>query len=452
MAFNIKDFLNEESKKEVIDDFPIKKISVKKLHPSKQNFYSIDPKEIEALKDTIELVGVQENLVVREITEGEFAGEYEIIVGHKRHLAVSELVAEGKVREFVPCKIDYSGNSALRELILIFTNSTQRERSDYEKMHEIQRVRELLENYARTNDLPGRKRDIIAGILNTSKSTISRLDNIRRHMIPEFMEEYKAGKIPTATANEIAGISDERQQELWQQDRETGSIKKKEAVAVKQEEKSKPETKEEIQTQPESAEEKQEQVRQGKTRQGEQEDILEQEPQEETTVTVTRTQDNTDRKTLIIAGRINPNKEYNGMNVRYFTDAITNSDLFDNDFWSSWVDPAVDKASLITDYRGLTTKYISNAGERCQIIISDRIGVNILEAGVVGTICIKEFVELVDALILTKVVQVKQPEIDIPYWIKETAREIAGLAIYATPEELAALQEIALRMKERVKK
>ena len=216
MAFDIKKFMNEESKKEVIDDFPIKKISVKKLHPSKQNFYNIDPKEIEALKDTIELVGVQENLVVREIKEGDFAGEYEIIVGHKRHLAVSELAAEGKVTEFVPCKIDYSGNSALRELILIFTNSTQRERSDYEKMHEIQRVRELLEDYAKNNDLPGRKRDIIAGILNTSKSTISRLDNIRRHIIPEFMQEYKAGKIPTATANEIAGISSERQRELWQ--------------------------------------------------------------------------------------------------------------------------------------------------------------------------------------------------------------------------------------------
>ena len=262
MAFDIKKFMNEESKKEVIDDFPIKKISVKKLHPSKQNFYNIDPKEIEALKDTIELVGVQENLVVREIKEGEFAGEYEIIVGHKRHLAVSELATEGKVTEFVPCKIDYSGNSALRELILIFTNSTQRERSDYEKMHEIQRVRELLEDYAKNNDLPGRKRDIIAGILNTSKSTISRLDNIRRHIIPEFMQEYKAGKIPTATANEIAGISDEGQQELWQQYRETGSIKKKEAAAVKQEEKPQPEAKEETQTQPEKREEKPEQIKQ----------------------------------------------------------------------------------------------------------------------------------------------------------------------------------------------
>lgn len=241
MPFNIKDFLNEESRKEMIDNFSIKKISVKKLHPSMKNFYDINPEEIAALKDTIELVGIQENLVVREIAEGEYAGEYEIIAGHKRHLAVSELAEEGKVTEFVPCRIDESGSGTLQELALIFTNSTQRERSDYEKMQEIQRVRELLEGYSRNNDLPGRKRDIIAGILNTSKSTISRLDNIRRHMLPEFMEEYKAGRISTAAANEIAGASSEKQRALWQQYRENGSIRQSQAAAVRQEERPHPE-------------------------------------------------------------------------------------------------------------------------------------------------------------------------------------------------------------------
>lgn len=444
MAFNIKDFLNEESKKEVIDDFPIKKISVKKLHPSEQNFYNIDPNEIEALKDTIELVGVQENLVVREITDGDFAGEYEIIVGHKRHLAVSELAAKGKVTEFVPCKIDYSGNSALRELILIFTNSTQRERSDYEKMHEIQRVRELLEDYAKNNDLPGRKRDIIAGILNTSKSTISRLDNIRRHIIPEFMQEYKAGKIPTATANEIAGISRERQRELWQQYEETGTIKKKEAAAVKQEEK--PEAKEEMQTQPESTEEKQEQARQEKQRQEELEDIPE---QEETTVTVTRTQDNTDRKTLIIAGRINPNKEYNGMNVKYFMDAVTNSDLFDTEFWEKWQNPDIYKPSLLTECAGVIETFSSSTGELCECSFNEGFTVTRQEAHQTANITSIELAELIDALIYTKVIEIKTERVDVAYWGKETARELARLSMWLSVQELAVMQDIALKLKER---
>lgn len=464
MAFDIKDFMNEESKKEVIDDFPIKKISVKKLHPSKQNFYNIDPKEIEALKDTIELVGIQENLVVREITEGEFAGEYEIIVGHKRHLAVSELVAEGKVTEFVPCKIDYSGNSALRELILIFTNSTQRERSDYEKMHEIQRVRELLEDYAKNKDLPGRKRDIIAGILNTSKSTISRLDNIRRHIIPEFMEEYKAGKIPTATANEIAGISDERQQELWQQYRETGSIKKKEAAAVKQEEKPQPKGKEEKQAQPEETEEqpKEKQIDEDCKQQLNEEEseiynsrweneIPSEEIEEETTVTVTRTQDNADRKTLIIAGQINPNKEYSGMNVKYFVDAVT-SNLFDMEFWKKWKNPNIRRQSLLADYAGVIETFSSSTGELCECSFDKGFSITRQEAHQTANITLIELDELINALIYTKVIEIKTERVDVAYWGKETARELARLSIYLTEQELAVMQDIVLKLKERAEK
>lgn len=416
MAFDIKDFLNTESKKEMADDFVLKKIQAEKLHPSDKNFYEMDPVEIEALKETIELVGVQENLVVKKISAGENAGDYEIIAGHKRHRAVTELLAEGKeVSPLLPCKVESDADGVKNELILIFTNSTQRERSDYCKMQEIQRVRELLEEYAKYNDMPGRKRDVIAGILNTSKSTIGRLDNIRRNIIPDFLEEYKAGKISTTAANEIAGATLEEQHQLLEKYKETGSIKAKEAAQIKAEE--------------------------NKT-----------EDEPNTEVTITRQTDNTDRKSLVIAGQINPNKEYNGMSVAYFIDAITNSDLFDNDFWSGWVDPTTSKPDFIREYQGILTAYTARTGEPCQVEITDKVTVKRTEAAAVGEICLKEFTEIVDALILTKVVTVQTEEIDIPYWIKETAREIAGLAIWATEEDLSVLQDVALRMKERANK
>lgn len=452
MAFDIKDFLNTESKKEMADDFVLKKIPAEKLHPSDKNFYEMDPVEIEALKETIELVGVQENLVVKKISAGENAGDYEIIAGHKRHRAVTELLAEGKeVSPLLPCKVESDADGVKNELILIFTNSTQRERSDYCKMQEIQRVRELLEEYAKYNNVPGRKRDVIAGILNTSKSTIGRLDNIRRNIIPDFLEEYKAGKISTTAANEIAGATPEEQHQLLEKYKETGGIKAKEAAQIKEPEQQLPgqiniedypgivpesNKPEEIKTEPQEI----------KTEKTETED----EPNTE--VTITRQQDNTDRKSLVIAGQINPNKEYNGMSVAYFIDAITNSDLFDNDFWSGWVDPTTSKPDLIKEYQGVLTAYTARTGEPCQVEITDKVTVKRTEAAAVGEICLKEFAEIVDALILTKVVTVQTEEIDIPYWIKETAREIAGLAIWATPEELSVLQDIALKMKERAGK
>lgn len=434
MAFDINDFLNTESKKEMADDFVLKKIPAEKLHPSDKNFYEMDPVEIEALKETIELVGVQENLVVKKISAGENAGDYEIIAGHKRHRAVTELLAEGKeVSPLLPCKVESDADGVKNELILIFTNSTQRERSDYCKMQEIQRVRELLEKYAKYNNVPGRKRDVIAGILNTSKSTIGRLDNIRRNIIPDFLEEYKAGKISTTTANEIAGATPEEQHQLLEKYKETGSIKAKEVAQIIVPESNK---QEENKTEPQEI----------KTEENKTED----EPNTE--VTITRQTDNTDRKSLVIAGQINPNKEYNGMSVAYFIDAITNSDLFDNDFWSGWVDPTTSKPDFIREYQGILTAYTARTGEPCQVEITDKVTVKRTEAAADGEICLKEFAEIVDALILTKVVTVQTEEIDVPYWIKETAREIAGLAIWATPEELSVLQDIALKMKERAGK
>lgn len=452
MAFDIKDFLNTESKKEMTDDFVLKKIPAEKLHPSDKNFYEMDPVEIEALKETIELVGVQENLVVKKISAGENAGDYEIIAGHKRHRAVTELLAEGKeVSPLLPCKVESDADGVKNELILIFTNSTQRERSDYCKMQEIQRVRELLEEYAKYNDMPGRKRDVIAGILNTSKSTIGRLDNIRRNIIPDFLEEYKAGKISTTAANEIAGATPEEQHQLLEKYKETGSIKAKEAAQIKEPEQQLPgqvniEDYPGIVPESNKQEENKTEPQEIKTEENKTED----EPNTE--VTITRQTDNTDRKSLIISGQINSNKEYNGMNINYYIDAITNSDLFDNDFWSGWVDPSRAKPDLIRDYQGIMTAYTARTGEPCQVEITDKVTIKRTEAAAVGEICFKEFAEIVDALILTKVIEVQTEEIDIPYWIKETAREIARAAIWATEEDLSVLQDIALRMKERANK
>ncbi len=451
MAFDIKDFFNEASKKEMTDDFAIKKIPAEKLYPSTQNFYAMDPAEIKALKETIELVGVQENLVVKEINDGEHAGDYEIIAGHKRHRAVTELLAEGKdISPLLPCKVE-SADSVKNELILIFTNSTQRERSDYCKMQEAQRVRELLREYAKYNDLHGRKRDIIAGILNTSKSVIGRLDNIRSNIIPEFLEEYKDGKISTDAADKIAGATPEQQRQLLEKYKETGSIIAKDAEEIKEPQlpgqyniedypgivpdQTEDEQAEEIETEETEAEEIE--VEEGETEESEPE------------VTITRQQDNTDRKSLIISGQINQNKEYNGMNAAYFIDAIINSDLFNDDFWKSWVDPAMTKEDIIKDYQGVLTAYTARTGEPCQVEITDKVTVKRTEAAAVGEISFKELAEIIDALILTEAVTVHTEEVNVPYWTKETAREIARLAIWATPEELSVLQDIALKMKER---
>jgi Predicted transcriptional regulators len=233
MAFNINNFLNAESKQAIKSDFKTVKISIHKLRPApdKENFYHIDDTEVETTARTIELVGIQQNFVVKPIEDTD---EFEVVVGHKRRLAVLKLLAEGKTEyEMIPCKIEETGDDVRNELILIFTNSTQRDRTDYERMKEIKRVKELLTEYQKDNKLTGRKQEIIAAILGTSKSQVGRLENIDHNLIEEFKTEFAAGKINTSTANEIAGLDKEAQQALYEAYKETGSLTAKDAKEIK---------------------------------------------------------------------------------------------------------------------------------------------------------------------------------------------------------------------------
>jgi len=173
MGFNINSFLNDESKKEIKSDWKPVKLSVHKLRPAagKENFYHMDDREVEETARTIELVGIQQYPVVKPV---EGTDEYEIIAGHKRRLAVLRLIAEGKTEyEMIPCKIESAADSIRNRLILIFTNSTQRERTDYEKMQEIKEVRKLLEEWQKNNELSGKLQNIIAEVLGTNKTKVA---------------------------------------------------------------------------------------------------------------------------------------------------------------------------------------------------------------------------------------------------------------------------------------
>lgn len=232
MAFNINDFLNAESKKERKADWKPVKINVKKLRPApdKTNFYHAGDREIKELAESIELIGLQQYPVVRPV-EGK--DEYEVIAGHKRRLALLRLLEEGKTEyEMIPCKVE-PPDRIRNELTLIFTNSTQRERSDYEKMREAERVRELLNEYQKTHALTGRKQNIIAEILGTNKTKIGTLDHISHNLIGPFQREFEAGKISTSTANEIAGLKQDAQRALYETYQGTGYLTAEEARAAK---------------------------------------------------------------------------------------------------------------------------------------------------------------------------------------------------------------------------
>ncbi len=198
-------------KKTTDDSFKIVEIDIDKLIPNERNFYSTD--EIEDLKNTIEALGIQENLIVEEKNED---GLYKLIAGHRRVLATKELITEGRLDiKTLPCKIDT--NSELeRRIILIITNSTARELSAFEKMKQVAEMKEIAKELNENPDtkIKGSTRDYIAQMLKMSPTEVARYDSINKKLDTDIKVELESENISTDTAYEISKLKPEQQEEI----------------------------------------------------------------------------------------------------------------------------------------------------------------------------------------------------------------------------------------------
>ncbi|WP_273328190.1 ParB/RepB/Spo0J family partition protein [Vallitalea guaymasensis] len=202
-----------------INKIKIIPISVHDLIPSNNNFYSVE--EIAALKDSIEMFGLKQNLTVKALDNG----KYRVIAGHRRFLASLALVEEGKEEfEMVPCSIETNINDIKEELILITTNSTTRQLSDWEKTQQAQRIKGLLQEYRKQEKISGRTREIIAQILDTSPTQISRMESISKHLTEEFKQEFQQDNINISTAYELSTLPEQVQQEIIEEYEDTGTL------------------------------------------------------------------------------------------------------------------------------------------------------------------------------------------------------------------------------------
>ena len=126
----------------------VQMIHYTKLKPSPDNFY--DTEGIEKLAAAIRIAGEVKNPLRVRKTD---IDEYEVNEGHRRRLATIYNVEQLGIKEFefVPCVVEDT-TSTIGKLNLILSNSTQRERTEYEKMQETAKLRILLEQYAKENE------------------------------------------------------------------------------------------------------------------------------------------------------------------------------------------------------------------------------------------------------------------------------------------------------------
>ncbi len=226
--FNLTELLNQRSKeiaqqetaaeKDTTNEGVSTTADIEDLIPSKDNFYSVE--DVQDLKQSIELLGILQPLLVTD----EEDGKRRIIAGHRRRLAIMQLVDEGKERfRYVPIMVKPTKNAILDRLALIMTNRF-REKTDWEKMTESIETEKLVQELKAQMDIPGRTRDLLAEIIDASPAQLGRYKAIYNNLTAELMAEFKAGKIGVSVIYEISQLEKEWQLRSLEVFRENGAL------------------------------------------------------------------------------------------------------------------------------------------------------------------------------------------------------------------------------------
>lgn len=212
-AFNLADVLAgagvniDTGKREQIEY-----ISIDLIDQDSNNFYHLSG--LDDLASNIALVGLQQPILVRPCGD-----RYTIISGHRRHAALTKLIAEDGREDLrqVPCIVDRSQDSPeLTQLKLIYANASTRTMTSAEQSAQTEQVKKLLYQLKEQGmEFPGRMRDYVAQICKISTGKLARLKVIRDHLIPEFAKLWQQGKLTEGAAYVLAGHGATQQKMVW---------------------------------------------------------------------------------------------------------------------------------------------------------------------------------------------------------------------------------------------
>ena len=155
---------------------------------------------------------VLQNVLVRKINDD----QYEIIAGHKRRRACKYLVEEEGKEEyrFIPCYVE--NISDVQAEFQVYSSNSHHPKSDYERMHELERMKYLLETYPEEfpNLQTGRMVERLAKQLNMNKTTAGEYLTISKNLGENARTAFEGGTINKTAALEMAALPEEEQNKL----------------------------------------------------------------------------------------------------------------------------------------------------------------------------------------------------------------------------------------------
>ena len=211
--FNLGDYLKEDVSRINTNAEQIVLIDLDRIDPDPANFYSLEG--IDELAGNIELIGLQQPLRVR--PEGD---RFTVISGHRRRAACM-LIRDGGSEQFangVPCIVEYGeATPAMRELRLIYANSSTRVLSPAELSKQAERVQELLYELKKQGvEFPGRMREHVAAACQVSESKLARLAAIRKNLRDTYRLLFDAQRLPEGLAYRLSQETPDVQKDLFE--------------------------------------------------------------------------------------------------------------------------------------------------------------------------------------------------------------------------------------------
>ncbi len=215
-GFSIMDMMNEISKEDAaaVAAEKTERVSVFDIKLNKENFY--ESSSMEQLKNSIfAMGGVQQNILLAR--EEARTVPYRIIAGHRRVRACMELVQEGHAEfEHIPAVIIENIDKDTEKMLLVMTNSTQRELTDWEKVMQHMELKEIIPKLKKRQGIDGRVRTLEADYLGVSEAQIAIYNTIGTRLDEWLMSIFKDGSIGISLAYEAAKLEVEEQKQLVQ--------------------------------------------------------------------------------------------------------------------------------------------------------------------------------------------------------------------------------------------
>lgn len=221
MAFDLSELLKDVSHSDTGRE-QIEYIKLDLIDGDDKNFYELS--EVDALANNIATIGLQQPLRVRPHPTED--GRYMVVSGHRRRTALQLLAQEDPMRwEEVACIVDRDTVSpAMQQLRLIFGNANTRKMSSSDLSEQAAQVEKLLYQLKEDGyEFPGRMRDHVAQVVQTSKTKLAKLKMIRDNLAECWQPDYKKDILGESSAYELSRMSTALQILLFEEKRRTNA-------------------------------------------------------------------------------------------------------------------------------------------------------------------------------------------------------------------------------------